>query len=191
MDSPGPGRPLVVSVLGLKDSGKTGVGEALIAELRSRGRRVAAVKSSHLEGLDRGRRGSDSERFSRAGADYVAARARGETLEWHPRRLEPAELLARVPEEIDVLLVEGGGPEFEAAAVVVCLRRAAEYAETVAVRQVPEDRVIALSGLFAGQPPPAADGLPSVPVLDSRLSRDVARLADLLLAVAANAPRTN
>jgi len=169
--------PLVISVLGLKDSGKTGVCEALIAELRARGLRVGAVKSSHLESLDRGRQGADSERFARAGADYGAACARDETLEWRPRRLQPAELMARAPAEIDILLVEGG--EFDADAVVVCLREAAEYAETLRVRRVPEERVVALSGRVASVP---AGRLPPIPVFDARRGQDVTRLADLLLA---------
>jgi molybdopterin-guanine dinucleotide biosynthesis protein MobB len=190
--------PLVVAVLGLKDSGKTTVCEALIGELRSRGRRVAAVKSSHLQSLDRGRPGSDSERLARAGADYVAARALDETLEWHPRRLAPEELKGRVPAGMDVLLVEGGEPELAAAVVVVCLTGASAYAETLAVRRVPEEQLVALSGRFAAASTPAAacgDALPRVPVLDPRLPQDVARLADLILRRlpprANHAPRTS
>jgi molybdopterin-guanine dinucleotide biosynthesis protein len=190
MDSPDSprGSPLVVSVLGLKDSGKTTVCEALIGELRSRGHRVAAVKSSHLDALDRGRPGSDSQRLARAGADYVAARALGETLEWHARRLSPEELTGRIPAGIDVLLSEGGEPEFDAGAAVVCLAEASAYAETVAVRRVPEDRLVALSGRFAAAAAqaaaasaPSAAGLPPLPVLDSRVPQDLARLADLIL----------
>lgn len=186
MDSPAPHRssprpPFVVAVLGLKDSGKTTVCEALIGELRARGHRVAAAKTSHLESLDRGRPGSDSERLARAGADYVAARAAGETLEWHARRLGPEELTGRVPPGIDVLLSEGGEPELEAGAAVVCLSDASAFAETVAVRRVPVERVVALSGRFAAGAGAGGLCLPPLPVLDPRVSRDLARLADLIL----------
>lgn len=65
-----PSVPPLVSVAGWKDSGKTGVAVALVAALRRRGIRVAALKHGHGFRLDTP--GTDSHRLRHdAGADPV------------------------------------------------------------------------------------------------------------------------
>jgi len=64
------GGPPIVTVVGLKNSGKTSVAVALVAELRSRGRRVMVVKHGHHFNLDH--EGTDSWRLrEKGGADRV------------------------------------------------------------------------------------------------------------------------
>jgi len=60
-----PRPPFVVSVVGKKDSGKTTLTVALLAELGRRGRRVMSIKHGH--GFDLDREGSDSWRHRHEG----------------------------------------------------------------------------------------------------------------------------
>jgi molybdopterin-guanine dinucleotide biosynthesis adapter protein len=71
--------PPIVSVIGLKDSGKTSTAVALVAELVRRGRRVMVVKHGHhfnfdVEGTDswRLRNEANAERVVLAGPDEFA-----------------------------------------------------------------------------------------------------------------------
>jgi len=97
--------PRVYSFIAWSGTGKTTYLERLIAALKSRGLRVAAVKhDAHRFELDR--EGKDSWRFARAGADVVAV-ADGEkcaVMEYRPVGLD--ELLSRL-RDVDVVLVEG------------------------------------------------------------------------------------
>ena len=97
--------PRVYSFIAWSGTGKTTYLEGLIAALKARGLRVAAVKHDGHR-LDLDREGKDSWRFARAGADVVAV-ADGEkcaVMEYRPRAL--AEILARLP-DVDIVLVEG------------------------------------------------------------------------------------
>ena len=99
----------VFGVAGFKNSGKTTLVVELIAELRSRGLRVATVKHAHHE-FDIDQPGKDSHRHRDAGAEEVIVASRRR---WaHIRELadlgEPplAELLAHLG-NVDLVLVEG------------------------------------------------------------------------------------
>ncbi len=97
--------PRVYSFIAWSGTGKTTYLEGLIAALRARGLRVAAVKhDAHRLALDT--EGKDSWRFARAGADVVAVAdaEKCAVMEYRPVRLET--LLTRLP-ETDVVLVEG------------------------------------------------------------------------------------
>ena len=111
--------PNVYSFIAWSGTGKTTYLERLIAALKARGLRVAAVKhDAHRFELDR--EGKDSWRFARAGADVVAI-ADGEkcaVMEYRP--VGPAELLSRF-RDVDVVLVEGW---HEAAENPILLHRA-------------------------------------------------------------------
>lgn len=97
--------PKVYSFIAWSGTGKTTYLEALIAALKARGARVAAVKhDAHRLSLDR--EGKDSWRFAAAGAEMVAV-ADGEKwalMEYRPRSLE--EILAQM-HDVDIILVEG------------------------------------------------------------------------------------
>ena len=97
--------PKVFSFIAWSGTGKTTYLEHLIAALKARGMRVAAVKhDAHRLSLDR--EGKDSWRFARAGADVVAV-ADGEkcaVMEYRPVTLD--DLLRQLP-DADIVLVEG------------------------------------------------------------------------------------
>jgi len=148
----------LVSVAGFKKSGKTTVACSLIAELSARGYRVAALKRSHLRRLSLDPRGTDSRRLLDAGALFVAARAREQTLTVlcgeQPADLQ--DLLAQAPASAQFVVLEGS-PGGLPAAVVLCLREAEQLEETLRARGLNPGALIALSGLFAADPQAAAD----------------------------------
>ena len=182
---------LVVSILGLKKSGKTTVASALIAALRARGYRVAALKKIHLHRLSLDPRGTDSFRLAEAGALFVAARSQEETLTVHrePQPDDLEALLALVPPAMQIVVAEGAsGPQ---ARVVLCLRAADRLEETLRVRGVRTAQLVALSGVFAGDPQAAASlhfgaakGLP--PAFNVLEAEEREALCERLLAAASH-----
>lgn len=102
--------PPAVCVVGFKDSGKTGVAVGLVAELRTRGRRVGALKHGHNFRLDTP--GTDSWRLTHeGGADPVLLAGPSGFAwmgSWGPGD-EPGleELLACHFSDVDMVVVEG------------------------------------------------------------------------------------
>ena len=97
--------PGVFSFIAWSGTGKTTYLERLIAALRARGLRVAAIKhDAHRLELDR--EGKDSWRFARAGAEVVAVAdaEKCAIMEYRPRSL--SEILAQL-RDVDIVLVEG------------------------------------------------------------------------------------
>ncbi len=97
--------PNVYSFIAWSGTGKTTYLEQLIAALKARGLRVAAVKhDAHCLSLDS--EGKDSWRFARAGADVVAVAdsEKCAVMEYRPVHLR--ELLSRI-RDVDIVLVEG------------------------------------------------------------------------------------
>jgi len=100
-------RTLVLGVSGWHNSGKTVLCEALVAALRGRGWRVAAVKHA-AHGLELDRPGTDSTRLWEAGADAVVLVGPDQMAV--RERLDGGDLddaLARVGAGYDLVLVEG------------------------------------------------------------------------------------
>ena len=100
-------RPLVLGVSGWHNSGKTVLCEALVAALRARGWRVAAVKHA-AHGLELDCPGTDSTRLWDAGADAVVLVGPDQMAV--RERLEDGVLddaLARLGAGYDLVLVEG------------------------------------------------------------------------------------
>ena len=97
--------PKVYSFVAWSGTGKTTYLEGLIAALKARGMRVAAVKhDAHRFDIDR--EGKDSWRFARAGAEVVAVADAEKCAVMEYRPLHLAELLARL-HDVDIVLVEG------------------------------------------------------------------------------------
>jgi molybdopterin-guanine dinucleotide biosynthesis protein MobB len=204
-------RLFVLSVLGLKDSGKTTLACGLIAGLGALGVAVAGLKKTHVPTLTLDAHGTDSSALWEAGARFVAVRSRFQTmtLERHPAEDPARELLDLVPPSVALVVAEGflpPGPE--SPRVIVCLRRLEELGETLAVRGIRPGEVLALGGVAAagapaeaagnaaaGPPgaPPAPGALPArYPIFDIRRPASAEALCRLVLATAgieAPAPR--
>ena len=86
-------------------TGKTTFLERLVAELKSRGLRVAVIKHD-AHGLAFDTPGKDTWRFAQAGADLVAAAGPGQTVILEQRELPLEELTARI-RDVDLILTEG------------------------------------------------------------------------------------
>jgi len=104
------GDPPIVAVIGLKDSGKTTVAVALVAELRRRENRVMVVKHGHRFNLDH--QGTDSWRLKEEGGAerVILAGPSNYALmgDWGPgEELSLAQLVARYLPEADIVVAEG------------------------------------------------------------------------------------
>ena len=100
--------PPVLCFVGPSGVGKTTLLEQLIARFARAGVRVAAIKHDAHE-FEMDREGKDSFRLRRAGACAVAISSRTQAafLVSPPRPLPLAELVRRVPIDVDLILVEG------------------------------------------------------------------------------------
>lgn len=179
--------PSFITVAGLKGSGKTTVVEALIRELVRRGLRVASIKSLRHGSLDLEPEGTDTRRHLAAGAEAVLAFAADEEAVF--TRRSPAGPVTRlerwIPDGIDGVVCEGVLDGVPSDRIILCLERAGDLAEALAVRGIEANAVIAVSGIAAGRrgaEAPALDAsLLDAPLLDAREARDLSALADLVV----------
>jgi molybdopterin-guanine dinucleotide biosynthesis protein MobB len=95
----------IVSFVGHSDSGKTRLIEKIVSILRNQGYRVSVLKHTHAK-IKIDRRGTDTDRLRRAGAE-VSAIVDDRMLARFERAGEPAALLGSLASEVDLLLVEG------------------------------------------------------------------------------------
>jgi molybdopterin-guanine dinucleotide biosynthesis protein B len=95
----------IVSFVGHSDSGKTRLIERLVSTLRKKGHRVGVLKHTHAR-IKVDRKGTDTDRFRRAGA-AVSAIADDRMLARFESPDEPMALLSALAAEVDILLVEG------------------------------------------------------------------------------------
>lgn len=99
----------VFGITGWKNSGKTTLTEALVAELCRRGRRVATVKHAHHD-FDIDKQGTDSFRHRQAGAGEVAIVSGRRWALMHELRGEDEPALETILTRLapcDIVLVEG------------------------------------------------------------------------------------
>ncbi len=101
--------PPIVSVIGQSGSGKTTFLARLIAELKSRGYRVAVIKHHNHTGVEIDRPGKDTWHHFQAGADVVmmATPDKLATYRRLTRDLTPDELAHLLPGPVDIVLTEG------------------------------------------------------------------------------------
>ena len=140
-------RPYLLCVTGLKNSGKTTVCTALIADLTARGFRVGALKSSHVTRLALDHQAGDSYALAESGAHFVLVQGPEQSLILERGSRSFRQMLDRVPGQVDYVVSEGG--EARAAdTVILCLADPADWEETLRVRRIPGDRILAVSGSF-------------------------------------------
>ncbi len=133
------GLPKLVAVVGGKHSGKTTVIEHLIAELKSRGYRVGAVKEMvRIPTLDTP--ATETDRYTTAGAELIVAVPRDETVVFIKKRLSIREILPYL-NGLDYVLLEGFEREQTIPKIV-----AAKTADEV--KSYLDGSVIAVSGLI-------------------------------------------
>jgi molybdopterin-guanine dinucleotide biosynthesis protein B len=98
--------PPVLSIVGKSDSGKTTLIEKLIPELKRRGYRIGVVKHAH-HGFDMDRKGKDSYRHRKAGADTVMIASPGQVAMVKDVPNESLKDLLPFFEDVDLLITEG------------------------------------------------------------------------------------
>ena len=98
----------VVSFVGISGTGKTTLIESAVRELKERGYRVAVIKHAH-HGFEIDQPGKDTWRFAQAGSDIVLVSSpdRLAIIERVSEEVWLPELLTKVVDKVDIVLVEG------------------------------------------------------------------------------------
>lgn len=169
----------VVSVIGLKKTGKSTVVENLVAALVARGHNVGTIKSMAMMDTTLDIEGKDTWRHQEAGASFVIAQTGVETV-FFQRHKEKGkkplkELLRLVPEGTDFLVCEGLGERFPSVVEIVCMKKEEAWEETQEERK--PSNIIALSGILGNEKEEFQD-YPFFNVLDGE---DLDTLVELVL----------
>ena len=176
--------PCIVSVTGLKKSGKTTVVAALISELRSRGKRVSSIKKMEHATLYLDQEGTDTRRHAEAGAEVVVALLAGETVRFErvAKQASMQSIAPLFPRDTDLLVCEGIADPASPRLIVVCLRSRDDWDETLTVRGVAPGDVLAVSGVAAAGVALGALMSPQgISMFDVADPRQRSALADLVL----------
>lgn len=143
--------PHIVTVAGLKKSGKTRVVEALIAGLSARGHRVGSVKTMEHAALSLDPEGTDTRRHADAGARVVVAVLAEEIVRFEhtssPRSMQ--KIAGLFPPETTYLVCEGMLDRDTRQIIVVCLHSMDELDRTLESRSILRESVCAISGVAA------------------------------------------
>jgi molybdopterin-guanine dinucleotide biosynthesis protein MobB len=132
--------PNVVAVVGGKHSGKTTVIEHLIAQLKMRGLRVGTIKEMvRIPTLDTPQ--TETDRYSKAGAEVIVAVPRDETVVFIKKRLGVSAVLPFF-DGLDYVILEGFESEKDVPRIIAA--KTCSEAETFM-----SNSVIAISGLIA------------------------------------------
>lgn len=169
---------IIVSLIGLKKSGKTTCVEALVREFKSRGKKVGTVKSMVHSGFTIDKEGKDTCRHQQAGADFVVSLSKNELayIEKRETRSRLDEFLRFIPGDTDILICEGL-EDADGRIIRILVAKSSQFlAETFRVRGAQEN-VIALTGIIAHDKPQDVE----YPVFDCTESAEVKALADLII----------
>jgi molybdopterin-guanine dinucleotide biosynthesis protein A len=98
----------VIGISGYSGSGKTTLIEKIVQGLKREGLYIGLLKHAYHHGLSLDGEGKDSERFYRAGADFVFAHDSQQGFARFPLKdAGLSDALARFPKGLDIVLVEG------------------------------------------------------------------------------------
>ena len=169
---------IIVSLIGLKKSGKTTCVEALVKEFKGRGMKVGTVKSMVHSNFTIDTEGKDTWRHGQAGADFVISLSGNELayLEKREGRASLEEVRRFVPDDTEILICEGLETEDDDVLKIIAAESVDLLPETFDVRGV-KDGIIALTGMMANGTK-EHDGYQ---VFNCTTSGEVERLADLIL----------
>jgi molybdopterin-guanine dinucleotide biosynthesis protein B len=169
---------IIVSLIGLKKSGKTTCVEALVREFKARGKKVGTVKSMVHSKFTIDTEGKDTWRHQEAGADFVISLSKDEIayIEKRPGRSRLDEFLRFIPEDTDILICEGLEDTDQRIIRILVAKSSDFLAETFQVRGAQEN-VVALTGIIANE----TKENENYPIFDCTLLSDVQSLADLIL----------
>jgi len=171
---------IIVTVLGLKKSGKTTSCEALIRQFKLRGLKVGAVKSMHHARMTIDTEGKDTWRHRQAGADFVVSLSKGEMgyIEAASGRTTLNDAKRHFPPDTDVLVCEGVEGLGSEAYSVVALKSVDMLAETLKIRGLGGGKnILALTGIFSND----AKANPNYPVFNCTVKKEAKALADLII----------
>jgi molybdopterin-guanine dinucleotide biosynthesis protein B len=172
------GGPVIISIVGLKKSGKTSVVEAVVKGLVSRGYRVGTIKSMMHAAVSLDVQGKDTFRHRAAGADFVYALSRKETaLIWDtPGRMKLKYLEEHMPAHADFLVSESLEDEGlgEDVLVIMAAWDPEGVEETWKVRDI-SGRLLGYSGRMANELS-SLGGLPVFNVLEEEGAESLVRL---------------
>lgn len=140
----------IISVVGLKKSGKTTTVEHIVKYLVQRGYRVGTIKSMVHSNFTIDMEGKDTYRHKTAGAGFVISLSRNETayIENNPKRQTIDEVSKLFPDDTDVVVAEGLHDTGPGIYQLVALRERGLYGSTLKVRNIGEN-VVALTGIFS------------------------------------------
>jgi len=96
----------IISIVGIRHSGKTSTITALIEAIRRRGKSVGVCKTMLSPTYTLGKSVSDAQRFRRAGSELICIRSKGETAFLHPEAL-PLSKVFESYRGCDYVLLEG------------------------------------------------------------------------------------
>ncbi len=169
---------IIVSLIGLKKSGKTTCVEALVKEFKARGMKVGTVKSMVHSKFTIDTEGKDTWRHQQAGADFVISLSKSERAYIEKREINDSlkDALELVPEDCEILICEGLDDDDPRILKVILARSPELLEETFDVRGV-KDGVIALSGIMANETKEHDE----YPVFNCTKAWDVGILADLII----------
>ncbi|MDO9537722.1 MAG: molybdopterin-guanine dinucleotide biosynthesis protein B [Thermoplasmata archaeon] len=169
---------IIVSLIGLKKSGKTTCVEALVREFKARGKKVGTVKSMVSSKFTIDTEGKDTWRHQEAGADFVISLSKDEIayIEKRPGRSLLDEFLRFIPEDTEILICEGLEDTDQRIIRILVAKSTNFLAETFDVRGAQEN-VVALTGIIANE----TKKHDKYPIFDCTQLDDARALADLIL----------